>query len=59
MVCHAVYNALCPYRIFMKTMCTYMDRQSNRLQKRKLLPKYLDIFGVPLEKTIMDNIFRD
>jgi hypothetical protein len=36
-----------------------MDRQSNRLQKKKLLPEYLDIFGVPMGKTIMDNILRD
>ena len=33
-----------------------MDRQSDRLQKRKLLPEYLDILGVPMGKTIMDNI---
>ena len=38
----------------MKTMCTYMDRQSDRLQKRKLLPEYLDALGVPMGKTIMD-----
>ena len=30
----------------MKTMCTYMDRQSDRLQKRKLLSEYLDVLGV-------------
>ena len=48
-----------PHRNFMKTMCTYMDRQSDRLQKRKLLPEYLDVLGVPMGKTIMDDILRD
>ena len=48
-----------PHRKFMKTMCTYMDRQSDRLQKRKLLPEYLDVLGVPMGKTIMDDILRD
>ena len=36
----------------MKTMCTYMDRQSDRLQKRKLLPEYLDALSVPMGKTL-------
>ena len=43
----------------MKTMSTYMDRQSDRLQKKKLFPEYLDVFGVLMGKTIMDNILRD
>ena len=48
-----------PHRNFMKTMCTYMDWQSDRLQKRKLLPEYLDVLGVPMGKIIMDDILRD
>ena len=44
----------------MKIMCIYMDRQSNRLQKRKLLPEYLDIFGVlPIAYYYMLFPYRD